>query len=351
MSGIEFARRGAVAIALLLASATTAAAAPPAKAPREGELSTHVNLDARDSETKLEIIQHELFAAQQQAVRIEFMLRYGDAVTMDYIYYPSGSDLIPGYVFRAKDGPTKATVGRMPAIVLVHGGFHERLSPQWFKMIAELVAGGYLVMFPEYRGSRGYGENHYQNDYGVTDTADVLAASDYLTRRPDVDADRLAIIGESRGGMVTLLAIEQEPKRFKAAVDIVGLTDFVAYMAYKPEYRRQEVARQSPSLGGKLPNENLAAYMAISPINAVDRIETPLLVLATTGDKIAPLTLHTGRLLDALKARDKVYDSKIYENAPGGHVFMHGDQPERADAMARIFAWLGRYIGSPPAKN
>jgi hypothetical protein len=109
--------------------------------PREGELSTHVNLDARDAETKLEIIQHELFAAQQQSVRIEFMLRYGDAVTMDYIYYPSGSDLIPGYVFRPKDGTAKSAAGRMPAIVLVHGGFHERLSPQWFKMIAELVAG------------------------------------------------------------------------------------------------------------------------------------------------------------------------------------------------------------------
>lgn len=351
MSGIQPVRRGASAIALLLASTTMAIAAPPAKAPREGELSTHVNLDARDSETKLEIIQHELFAAQQQAVRIEFMLRFGDAVTMDYIYYPSGSDLIPGYVFRPKSGSTSAAAGRMPAIILVHGGFHERLSPQWFKMIAELVAGGYLVMFPEYRGSRGYGENHYQNDYGITDTADVLAASTWLTRRPDVDPDRLAIIGESRGGMVTLLAIEQEPKRFKAAVDIVGLTDFVAYMAYKPEYRRQEVARQSPSLGGKLPNENLAAYMAISPINAVDRIETPLLVLATTGDKIAPLTLHTGRLLDALKARDKVHDAKIYDNAPGGHVFMHGDQPERADAMARIFAWLDRYMGPPPARN
>jgi dipeptidyl aminopeptidase/acylaminoacyl peptidase len=351
MSGIEPIRRGAVTIALLFASATTAIAAPPAKAAGEGELSTHVNLDARDAETKLEIIQHELFAAQQQAVRIEFMLRYGDAVTMDYIYYPSGSDLIPGYVFRPKDGTAKSATGQMPAIVLVHGGFHERLSPQWFKMIAELVTAGYLVMFPEYRGSRGYGENHYQNDYGVTDTADVLAASTYLTKRPDVDADRLAIIGESRGGMVALLAIEQEPQRFKAAVDIVGLTDFVAYMAYKPEYRRQEVARQSPSLGGKLPNENLAAYMAISPINAVDRIETPLLVLATTGDKIAPLTLHTGRLLDALKARDKVHDSKIYENAPGGHVFMHGDQPERADAMARIFAWLDRYMGTAPAKN
>lgn len=348
MSAIHDRRQRALAVLLAAAFSTSAHAAPPKSAPSEGELSQHVNLDARDAETKLEIIQHELFAAQQQAIRIEFMLRYGDDIVMDYLHYPSGDGLIPGYVFRAKGASGTVSDQRKPAIILVHGGFHERLSPEWFTMIADLANRGYLVMFPEYRGSRGYGENHFQNDYGVTDTADVLAASVYLARRPDVDPERLAILGQSRGGMVTLLAIEQEPKRFKAAIDIVGLTDFVAYMAYKPEYRRQEVARQSPSLGGKLPNENLAAYMAISPINAVDRIETPLLVLATTGDKIAPLTLHTGRLLDALRARGKVHEAKIYDNAPGGHVFMHGDQPERDDAMARIFAWLELYMGPPP---
>lgn len=348
MSAIHDRRQRALAVLLAAAFSTSALAAPAKGVPDEGELSRHVNLDARDAETKLEIIQHELFAAQQQSIRIEFMLRYGDDIAMDYLHYPSGDMLIPGYVFRAKGASGAISNQRKPAIILVHGGFHERLSPEWFTMIADLTKRGYLVMFPEYRGSRGYGENHFQNDYGITDTADVLAASVYLARRPDVDAERLAILGQSRGGMVALLAIEQEPKRFKAAIDIVGLTDFVAYMAYKPEYRRQEVARQSPSLGGKLPNENLAAYMAISPINAVDRIETPLLVLATTGDKIAPLTLHTGRLLDALRARGKVHDAKIYDNAPGGHVFMHGDQPERHDAMARIFAWLKLYMGPPP---
>jgi dipeptidyl aminopeptidase/acylaminoacyl peptidase len=104
------------------------------------------------------------------------------------------------------------------------------------------------------------------------------------------------------------------------------------------------VAKESASFGGKLPNENLAAYMAVSPINGVDKIETPLLVMASTGDKIAPITLHTGRLLDALKARGKRFESHIYDNAPGGHIFMHGDQPQRDEAYARIYAWLEKYV-------
>lgn len=351
MRHLAFATAGlALGLALALSTAPAASAAPkgaPAsreegdkKAPEEGELTKYINLDATDSGTKLEVIEQELFTAEQQNVRLEFLLEYGDRVRMEFVQYPSGEELIPGYVFT----PKRMDGGRHPAVVLVHGGFHTSLNVEWFPLIEGLTQRGYVVLFPEYRGSKGYGENLYRNDYGVTDTADVLAIADYGARKPFVDPNRMAIVGESRGGMTTLLAIEKAPTKFKAAVDVVGLTDFVAYMAYKPEYRRKEVARESEGFGGKLPNENLAAYMAVSPINGVDKIQTPLLVMATTGDKIAPLTLHTGRLLDALKARGKVYESHIFDNAPGGHVFMHGDQPQRDEAYARIYAWLQTYL-------
>lgn len=310
---------------------------------REGALDSYVNPDTDDPAAQMKLLLQQVYSAEQRAVENQFVLNFGDRVRFENIFYRSGDLLVPGHVFSPKNPiPGK----RYPAVVLVHGGFHETLDYWQFPMIAELVDRGYVVIFPEYRGSRGFGADYYDNDYGVTDTADVLAAANYIATRPTVDPDRLAIVGESRGGMVTLLAIEQAPKRFKAAVDIVGLTDFVAYMAYKPEYRRREVARTSPSFGGELPDKNLPAYMAVSPINAVDKIETPLLIMASTGDKIAPLTLHTGRLLDALKARGKVYAAKIYDNAPGGHVMMHGDTPERRDAMNRLLAWLERYLGS-----
>jgi dipeptidyl aminopeptidase/acylaminoacyl peptidase len=269
------------------------------------------------------------------------MLEHGDRFRLKDLFFNSGGMLIPAHLFTPR---AMAAGERHPAIVMVHGGFHERLDPSWFPLINRLLDEGYVVIFPEYRGSRGYGPEIYENDYGVSDTADVLAAADYVAGLPFVDPGRLGIYGESRGGMVALLAIEQQPQRFKAAVDVVGLTDFVAYMAYKPEYRRREVAEESRSFGGKLPDTNLPAYMAVSPINNVDKIETPLLVMATTGDKVAPVTLHTGRLLDALKARGKVHDSMMYENAPGGHIFMRGESAEREDATRRLVAWYGRYL-------
>lgn len=323
-------------------SLSTWAGAKDKPAPEaEGKLSRHINLDADDTGTKLDILIQTLYEQEQRTIALQFQLKYAGRVNIDQVYFPTDNNsLIPGYVFT----PPKLAPGkRYPLIVLVHGGFHERFNIEWFRFIDEAIAKGYVVIFPEYRGSRGYGINHFKNEYGNTDVADVLASADYMADKNFVDAKRMGIYGTSRGGMVTLLAIEKQPKKFKVAIDVVGLTDFVAYMGYKPEYRRKEVA-DSKTFGGKLPFENLAAYMAASPINNVDAIETPLLVLATTGDEIAPLTLHTGRLLDALKARNKVYESHIYDNAPGGHVFTHGDTKEQRDAHQRIFTFLGRYL-------
>lgn len=309
---------------------------------REGALNSYVNMDTNDPAAQLEILLQETYSTQQRAIENQFILQYGDRIRMDNVNYASGDELIPAHVFKPK---VMVPGKRYPAVVLLHGGFHERFDQWNFPIVEQFVEKGYVVIFPEYRGSRGFGAAIYQNDYGVTDTADVLASGGYIAAQPFIDPNRLAIVGESRGGMLTLLAIQQAPKMFKAAVDIVGLTDFVAYMAYKPEYRRAEIANTNPSFKGQLPDKNLPAYMAVSPINFVDKIETPVLVIATTGDKIAPLSLHTGRLLDVLKAKGKVFDSKIYENAPGGHTLMHGDTPERADAMQRTFAWLEKYMG------
>jgi dipeptidyl aminopeptidase/acylaminoacyl peptidase len=314
----------------------------PAAAKQEGALDKYVNPDSEDITTKLDVITQTLYEQEQRIVTLTFMQEFGDHVRLKRVAFASGDrTLIPGYVFT----PMKPQIGRKyPGIVMVHGGFHERFDWRWFQLIDLAVAKGYVVIFPEYRGSRGYGANHYINDYGVTDTADTLAAAQYLAEQPYTDPARLGILGQSRGGMVALLAIETDPSRFNAAVDIVGLTDFVAYMAYKPEYRRKEVAKESPSFKGKLPDENLPAYMEVSPINHVDKIVTPLLVLATRGDQIAPLDLHTGRLLDVLKAKGKVFESEIYDNAPGGHIFMDGDTPEQRDALQRSFDFLGRYL-------
>ena len=328
------------ALSLTLAATAQETAAP---GPKEGALNTYLNREPTDTNGQLALLIQGMYQEQVDVSAVLFLLQYGNRIHMDRTFYPANTsdhEMIPGYVFTPA---SMAKNAKLPGLVMVHGGFHEKLDWRYFKLIETAVDSGYAVIFPEYRGSSGYGEQNYNNSYGVTDVADVLAAADYLSKKDCVDPSRIGILGHSRGGMTTLLAIERKPGRFQSAVDIAGLTDFVAYMSYKPDARRMEVANEK-EFGGKLPAQDLPPYMEISPINHVDQIQTPLLILATTGDKIVPLQLHTSRLIDALKARGKVFDSHIYDNAPGGHVFIFGDSPDQQDCFRRSFAWLGKYL-------
>jgi dipeptidyl aminopeptidase/acylaminoacyl peptidase len=337
-------RRGAALLAapLLTVSLVWAQDAPKGGR-REGDLQTFINPEASDLNTKLEVLQQALFEVNQKLTNLTFMQRYGDRIRMDRVMYPNSEHgLTPGYVFT----PVRAErEKRYPGLVAVHGGYHFSLDEEFFGFIERAVSEGYAVIFPEYRGSRGYGAEHYKaQDYGGKDVDDVLDAADYLASRAGVDPARLAIMGRSRGGMIALLAIERSPKKFRAAVDVVGITDFVAYMSYKPEYRRQDVAKTA-RFGGT-PFENLPAYLDASPLTHVDRIETPLLILATTHDRTVPVQLHTERLIDALKARGKTFEAKIYDRAPGGHGFSQGDSEPGRDSADRIFAFLAKHLKS-----
>ena len=274
-------------------------------------------------------------------MNLQFAQRYGDRIRMDKVEIPNvEKDLVPGWIFT----PLKMAEGRRyPAIVAVHGGFHYSLDDEFFGYIERFVREGYVVIFPEYRGSRGYGKEHYDaQEYGGADVDDVLSAAELIASKPYVDATNLGIVGRSRGGMVTLLAIERAPKRFQAAVDVVGLADFLMYMAYKPEYRRQEIAKEK-HFGG-MPFDNLQKYVDVSPVNHVAKIETPLLVHATTYDSTVPHQVHSGRLVELLKAYGKEYEYKLYERAPGGHSYAYGDTPEARDSLDRVVAFLAKHL-------
>lgn len=351
---LRFARRIAtvcvVVGALGINSVAAAQEATPTAAAQEGRPHAEVldttspriatNQEAGDVATKLQLLEQEVQATQQEVIYSNLLRQYDNQMVIRRLQYASGADLVPAYLFAPKPLDSGK---RHPALVVVHGAWHGHLDPAYCELIAYAVSKGYVVIYPEYHSSSGYGENIHKSNFGVTDIADVLAAADYLKSVSYVDSGRLGIFGHSRGGMLALMAIERAPEKFKAAVDVAGLADMIAFMAYKPDYRRQETASE-PYFGGKLPSENLGPYMEISPLNHVDEIRTPLFLAATTGDKVAPMPLHIGRVIDALKARNKVFESKIYDHAPGDHMFLFGDTPERKDLLERVFAFYAKYL-------
>jgi len=328
---------------LALSAVRAQESAPAEKTPAEGTLTPFLDRNSKDVAPQVARLTQEVFILKTELYVLTFRSEYGDRVKLHRVWFPAGTadhEAIPGYLFT----PLAMPAGKKsPAIVMVHGGNHIQLSDEWFPWIAEAVRRGYVVLYPEYRGSSGFDEVIYENNYGVTDVADVLAGAAYLAKKDFVDPNRLGILGHSRGGMVTLNALEHEPKRFKASVQIAGLSDLVSFMGYKPDARRRDIASQE-HFGGKLPDKNLPAYIEVSPAFSVEKIETPLLLLSTTGDKTVPYQLHNKRIEEALKAYGKTYDAHVYELAPGGHEFAFIDSDEGRDAMKRAFEWFGKYL-------
>lgn len=335
--------RFATPLRCLLALAASTAIARAEEGALEVTPTNHLDRQAKDTGGKLDYMLQEVQQIKTGVVMSNFREEYGDHVRMKRVEFPTLAperETIPGYIFMPKDMPAGK---KYPGIVMVHGGNHTQLASYWFDLIEETVRHGYVVIFPEYRGSSGHGESIYQSNYGVSDLTDVRACTAYLAGLTYIDADRLGIVGHSRGGMLSMRTLEEEPKRFKAAVDVAGLKDMVAFMSYKTDARRQEIA-EDKHYGGKLPNQKLDAYIDVSPAFFVEKIETPVLVLSTTGDTTVPYQLHNRRFIEALKAYNKVFDSHLYENAPGSHMFLFADSADAQDARRRIFEWLGKYL-------
>ena len=313
-------------------------------APKEGTLRASRELEPSDVHARLELMQHEVYGQRADQSWLLFTQLHGAQVRAERVLFPANTadkEMIPGYVFTPASGVPAGK--KLPALLIIHGAFHTSFEWRWFKIVTNAVAHGYAVIFPEYRGSTGYGPSIFTNDYGTTDVADCLAAADYLATLDFVDAKRCGLLGHSRGGMITVRLIEKYPQRFQAAVEICALLDFVAYMSYKPDSRRREVA-EDKGFGGKLPDKNLPPYIEVSPINFVPAIQTPLLAIGAKGDSLVPLILNTGRLIELLKAHGKTHESHIYDHPIGSHSFLFADTPDARDAFKRSFEFLGKYL-------
>jgi dipeptidyl aminopeptidase/acylaminoacyl peptidase len=342
--------RSLIAIALLCATVPLVAADNAAKSASKGSampenaIRDSRNVQPTDTGDRLELMTHEIYGQRVDTAWLLHAQLYGAQVRAERVLFPANTadkEAIPGYLFTPAAGVPAGK--KLPGLLIIHGSFHTNFEWRWFKLVNLAVAQGYAVMFPEYRGSSGYGPTIYQGDYGTTDVADCVAAADYLATLDYVDPKRTGVIGHSRGGMVTVRMIERHPQRFQAAVEICGLMDFVAYMAYKPESRRAAIAKDK-GFGGKQPDQNFPPYVEVSPINFVPDIQTPLYAFGVQYDSLVPHKLNTGRLIELLRAYNKTFESHVYENPTNNHSFIFADSPETRDCFKRSFEFLAKYL-------
>ncbi|MBM3758615.1 MAG: S9 family peptidase [Acidobacteria bacterium] len=233
---------------------------------------------------------------------------------------------------------------KQPLIVFAHQGIHSDFGRDYeYNAVRDLVLQGYTVIGPDYRGSTGYGAGFYNEiDYGGLEVEDVFQVREWMLENYSfLDPKRVGIIGWSHGGMITLLNILQHPGSFAAAYAGVPVTDIVLRLGYKPA--NYDAIFTDPRHIGKPVSGDIQEYLRRSPITYADKLATPLLIHGNTNDEDVNV-IEVQRFIDALKANGKKFESKIYENAPGGHEFGRLDTKLAKESRLEIYRFLAEHL-------
>lgn len=241
----------------------------------------------------------------------------------------------------------RADLGRreLPLLLLPHGGVHADFTTYHAHIVRELIAQGYIVVAPDYRGSTGYGKGLYERiDYGGREVEDVLAARDWaVANHPRVDDDRVGIIGWSHGGLIALMSLFDHPEDYVCGFAGVPVSDLVLRMGYLGQDYRD--LYEAPYHIGQSVEENLAEYKRRSPVWNVDKLTRPLRIHTNPRDEDVNY-IEVEHLVQALKAAGKDFEYEVYD-VPGGHSHDRLDTPEAWQARRDIYAFLARYLKPP----
>lgn len=246
--------------------------------------------------------------------------------------------------------PMQVGSGKHPMITIVHGGPSAASKPRYiagggqhgtgFDFVAPFIERGYLVFYPNPRGSYGQGEAFTRaniRDFGRGDLRDILKGIDAVERAAPVDDARLGLYGHSYGGWMSMWANTQT-RRFKAIVAGAGIANWTSY------YGQNGIDKWMIPFFGASVYDDPAAYRAASPIEFIKQAKTP--TLAYVGERDvecpAPQSVEYWHALNTIGTPVKLV---IY--AGEGHHFRKPTDLE--DLRGRVMDWFGHYMGAKPA--
>ncbi|HWY68262.1 MAG TPA: S9 family peptidase [Terriglobales bacterium] len=267
-------------------------------------------------------------------------LSVDDMVEPFLVHYPSrdGKWQISALVYVPHNAPRDQT---HPAIVYVHGGPTSQTVNSFNRIVQYLANQGYLLIAPNYRGSTGYGKEFMDAnrfDMGGGDLQDVLAAADWVKQTGYVDPKKMVIMGGSYGGYMSMMALTKSPETWAAGVPIVPFVNwFTEVQNEDPLLREYDLATMGD------PVKNKALWEDRSPINFVDRVKAPVLLLAGGNDPRCPKS-EAQQVADVIKKRGGIVEFKVYENE--GHGFARVEN--QIDAYTRVAEFLKKYVPAPP---
>ncbi len=263
-------------------------------------------------------------------------IRSEDLVEPYLVHYPSrdGKWTISAFLYVPFN---MARNGQNAAIVYIHGGPTSQTKNSFNRFVQFAVNQGYMVLAPNYRGSTGYGKEFQQAnlfDMGGGDLQDVLAGVDWIKQTGHLDPKKIAVMGGSYGGYLSMMAVTKAPEVWAAGVPIVPFVNWFTEIENEdPELRQSDLATMGD------PVKNKALYEERSPINFIDQVKAPLLLLAGGHDPRCPKS-ETQQVVDAIKKRGGTVDVKVYENE--GHGFARVEN--QIDAYKRVADFLLAHV-------
>lgn len=234
-----------------------------------------------------------------------------------------------------------------PLLVFPHGGIHSNFSTRYAQVVRELIAQGYVIVAPEYRGSTGYGEQLYKLiDYGGLEVEDTYESRNWILETyPEIlDPDRVGILGWSHGGFITLHNIFEHPEAYSVAYASVPVSDLIMRQGYKTDSYREMFSVEYHL--GRTPYDDLEEYRKRSPAWNAEKLQTPLRIETTTNDEDVHV-LEVMHLIKSLKAAGKEFEYEIHEDAPGGHAFNRIDTALARQSRRKVYEFLAAYLNPP----
>jgi acetyl esterase/lipase len=234
-----------------------------------------------------------------------------------------------------------------PAIVLVHGGPWLRGGEwRWRAETQFLASRGYVVIEPEFRGSTGYGQAHFEAGWKQWEGAmqdDVADAVRWAAARNLIDPKRVCIAGASYGGYATLMGLVRYPELYRCGVAWVAVTDprLLSEVDWTSDISDEGRRYQLPTLLGDL-QADAEMLKRAAPVERADAIRAPLLLAFGRQDRRVPL-YHGTRMREALKAVGRDPEYVVYDDE--GHGW--SKVANKVDFWTRVERFLERNLGAP----
>lgn len=205
--------------------------------------------------------------------------------------------MISGFLYRP---PAKFT-GKRPVLIEIHGGPEGQSRPDFLgRYNYYLNELGIAVILPNVRGSTGYGKAFTKLDNGFLREGtykDINALLDWIGTRPDMDSGRVAVTGGSYGGHMTLAVSTFYGGRIRCSIDVVGPSNLVTFLEHTEAYRRD---LRRVEYGDERDPKMREFLERIAPMNNVEKIKKPMMVVAGKNDPRVPVT-ESDQIVAALK--------------------------------------------------